>query len=257
MLVRMGSAPARRFVVVTGGSRGIGREVVARFVGQGDDVLALGRDEAALAQLAVEYGERVSTSPCDVSSEDDVRAAFADLPEVDVLVNNAGVAEGAPLHRTTLEAWQRQMAVNATGAFLCTREVIAGMRSRGSGAIVTVASTAGLAGAPYTGAYSASKHAAVGLMRAAAAELAGSGATANAVCPTYVDTDMTKNTIERIAERTGRSRQESAAVVVEQTALGRLLGADEVAEAVVWLASPAAVAINGQTLVIDGGGLQA
>jgi NAD(P)-dependent dehydrogenase (short-subunit alcohol dehydrogenase family) len=242
-----------RTVVVTGGSRGIGRAVAARFAAAGDEVVALGRDAAALAEVAA---DGMRTAVCDVTDEAQVEAAFAGL-EVDVLVNNAGVAESAPLHRTTLESWRRQLEVNATGAFLCTRAVIDGMRRRGRGTIVTVASTAGRAGTPYTAGYAASKHAAVGLMRVAAAELAGSGATANAVCPTFADTDMTRESAARIAERTGRSERESAEALAAASPLGRLLEPGEVAAAVVWLASPEAAAINGQTLVLDGGGLQA
>lgn len=170
-----------RVVVVTGGARGIGRAVVARFAALGDHVLALGRDEAALAALAGEYPSGVRTATCDVGDERAVTSVLGALPVVDVLVNNAGTSESAPLARTTLDSWEQQLRVNATGVFLCTRAVIEGMRERGNGRIVTVASTAGRIGAPYTAAYAASKHAAVGLTRVAAAELAGSGATANAV----------------------------------------------------------------------------
>jgi NAD(P)-dependent dehydrogenase (short-subunit alcohol dehydrogenase family) len=244
-------AASRRFVVVTGGSRGIGREVVKQFAEIGDEVLALGRDEQALATLA-DLDSTIRTAVCDVADEAQVASIFDTAGPVDILVNNAGVASGAPLHRTTLEAWNHMVGVNATGAFLCTRAVIAGMRERGSGSIITVASTAGLTGEKYTGAYTASKHAAVGLMRVAAAELAGSGATANAVCPSYVDTDMTRATIENISRTTGRSIDESTTAVLEMTSLGRMLTAEEVAAKVVWLASDDARAINGATIVLGG-----
>ncbi|MCW3016904.1 MAG: short-chain dehydrogenase/reductase [Solirubrobacterales bacterium] len=240
-----------RLVIVTGGAKGIGLEVVSRFVALGDDVIALGRDATALAAL-----EGARGIVCDISSETEVAAVLDDLP-VDVLVNNAGISEAAPLHRTTLESWNRQLAVNATGAFLCTRAVIGGMRRRGRGAIITVASTAGRVGAPYTAAYTASKHAAVGLMRAAASELAGTGVTANAVCPTFVDTEMTERSVERIVASTGRSAQDSVQALADTSPLGRLLTAAEVAASVVWLASPEAASINGQTLILDGGGVQA
>ncbi len=220
-----------RLVVVTGGEGGIGRATALRFKALGDDVEAPGRADL------------------DVTDEDSV-AAFFEARDVDVLVNNAGVAESAPLHRTTLESWHKHLAVNATGAFLCTRAVAKGMRERGTGAIVTVASTAGEQGAPYVAAYTAAKHAAVGLMRATAAELKGTGVTANAVCPTFVDTPMTDRSVANIAAQTGRSPDEARA------ALGPLLDPDEVAAAVVWLSSPEAAGISGQTLVIDGGGIQ-
>ena len=184
------------------------------------------------------------------------RPSSSGVGRVDVLVNNAGLAVGAPLARTTLDDWRAHLDVNATGAFLCTRAVLGGMIERGDGRIVTVASVAGLVGARYTAAYSASKHAAIGLMRATAAEVAGTGVTANAVCPAYVDTDMTRRTVENIVAKTGRTAEEAEAELAAMTPLGRLLEPDEVAAAVVFLASPEAAAINGQTIVLDGGGLQ-
>ncbi len=248
-----------RAVVVTGGAKGIGRAVVQRFAAGGDRVIALGRDRTALAALTAEI--RVSAIPvetcvCDVTDEDAVLSTFTRVGDVDVLVNNAGIGESAPLARTSLQAWQRHLDVNATGPFLCLRAVVPGMRERGRGAVVTVASTAGRAGAPYTSAYSASKHAVLGLTRAVASELAGTGVTVNAVCPTFVRTEMTDRSIQTIVERTGRSAAEAQAALVAGSALGRLLEPEEVADAVVYLASPAARAITGQALVIDGGGLQ-
>jgi NAD(P)-dependent dehydrogenase (short-subunit alcohol dehydrogenase family) len=221
-----------RVVVVTGGTRGIGAAVAQRFEAAGDRVTAWGRADV------------------DVTDEAQVAAAFDRIGPVDVLVNNAGVSASADVARTTLDDWHAQVDVNATGAFLCTRAVLAGMRERDRGRIVTVASTAGLEGAKYTAAYTASKHAAVGLMRAVAAEVAGSGVTANAVCPGFVRTDMTRTSVERIAERTGRSESEAEAAVAAMSPLGRLLEPDEVAFAVAFLAAPEAAAINGQTLVL-------
>jgi NAD(P)-dependent dehydrogenase (short-subunit alcohol dehydrogenase family) len=247
-----------RNVVVTGGAKGIGRAVVERFAAAGDSVVALGRDRDALETVAAIAGDvPVRTVVCDVTDQRAVIDTFAALGEVDVLVNNAGIAETAPLARTSLQAWERHFDVNATGPFLCMRAVVPGMRERGRGAIVTVASTAGRVGAPYTSAYTASKHAAVGLTRAVASELAGTGVRVNAVCPTFVRTEMTARSIERIVELTGRTRQDSERALAESSPLGRLLEPDEVADAVVFLASPAAASINGQAIVIDGGGLQA
>jgi NAD(P)-dependent dehydrogenase (short-subunit alcohol dehydrogenase family) len=228
-----------RRIVVTGGTRGIGAAITARFAASGDDVVAVGRSE------------------CDVTDEAAVAALFDRVGPVDVLVNGAGVASSAPLGRTALADWRAQLDVNATGTFLCTRAALAGMLERGSGRVVTVASTAGVVGARYTAAYSASKHAAVGLTRAVAAEVAGTGVTANAVCPTFVRTDMTRESLHRIAEATGRSEAESEAALAEASPLGRLLEPDEVAFAVAFLAAPEAGAINGQTLILDGGGIQA
>ena len=228
-----------RRILVTGGTRGIGAAIADRFTGAGDDVVAVGRAD------------------CDVSDEAAVAALFERVGPVDVLVNNAGVSSSAPLERTTLAEWDAQLAVNATGAFLCTRAALPAMVERGGGRIVTVASTAGVTGARYTAAYTASKHAAVGLTRAVAAELAGTGVTANTVCPTFVRTDMTADSLRRITETTGRSAQEAEAALAAASPLGRLLEPDEVAFAVAFLAAPEAGAINGQTLILDGGGIQA
>jgi NAD(P)-dependent dehydrogenase (short-subunit alcohol dehydrogenase family) len=228
-----------RRVLVTGGTRGIGAAIAEGFAAAGDDVIAVGRAEL------------------DVTDEAAVVGFFERVGAVDVLVNNAGVASSAPLKRTTLEDWNGQLDVNATGAFLCTRAALPGMLDRDSGRIITVASTAGLAGGKYTSAYTASKHAAVGLTRAVAAEVAGTGVTANAVCPAFVRTDMTTESVQRIANTTGRSEQEAEAVLAAASPLGRLLEPEEVAFAVAFLAAPEAGAINGQTLILDGGGIQA
>jgi NAD(P)-dependent dehydrogenase (short-subunit alcohol dehydrogenase family) len=244
------SAPPR-LVVVTGGGKGIGEAVVARFAAAGERVVAVGRDRRAL-----EASEAAAAEVCDVTDEEQVAALFQRLGPVDVLVNNAGVAGSAPLERTTLDDWSAQLDVNATGAFLCTRAVVGGMITRGNGRIVTVASTAARIGSRYTAAYTASKHAAVGLMRAVAAEVAGTGVTANAVCPAYVRTEMTRRSIARIVDVTSRSEEEAEAALIASTPLGRLLEPDEVAFAVAFLAAPEAGAINGQTLVLDGGGIQ-
>jgi NAD(P)-dependent dehydrogenase (short-subunit alcohol dehydrogenase family) len=227
-----------RTVVVTGGTKGIGKAIVERFESAGDRVVGVGRDT------------------CDVTDEAQVNALFEQVGPVDVLVNNAGLAKGIPLVRTTLEDWRAHLDVNATGAFLCTRAVLGGMLERGEGRIVTVASTAGLRGAKYTAPYTAAKHAAVGLMRAVAAEVAGTGITANAVCPGWVRTDMMRRAVKQIEATTDRDEEQAEAALVAQMPLGRALEPEEVAVAVMFLASPEAVAINGQTLVLDGGGIQ-
>jgi NAD(P)-dependent dehydrogenase (short-subunit alcohol dehydrogenase family) len=168
-----------RTVVVTGGKRGIGRTIAAAFA-----------DEHVVA---------LSSAELDVTDEAAVARVFSEIGAVDVLVNNAGVSSSAPLKRTSLAEWERQHAVNATGAFLCTRAVLEGMRERGSGRIVTVASLAGHVGARYTSGYTASKHAVLGLMRAVAAEVAGTGVTANVIHPGDVKTDMWADIRDRVA----------------------------------------------------------
>jgi NAD(P)-dependent dehydrogenase (short-subunit alcohol dehydrogenase family) len=224
-----------RTVVVTGGKRGIGVAISRHFEGLGDKVIAL------------------SSAELDVTDEQAVKEVFGGIGVVDVLVNNAGVSSSAPLRRTTLDEWERQLGVNATGAFLCTRAVLEGMRERDAGRVVTVASLASHVGSRYTSGYTASKHAVLGLMRSVAAELAGTGVTCNAVCPAYVRSDMTDQTVANIEARTG---QNGEATLAKMAALGRLIEPEEVAFAVAFFAAAEAGAINGQTLIIDGGGVQ-
>lgn len=241
--------------VVTGASRGIGRAVAHRMAGDGFEVVGTGRDEQALAETAALAPQPMKTSVLDVSDEEAVAAFFVGL-DVDVLVNNAGVAPSAPVQRTTLADWEETMRVNATGSFLCTRAVLTGMKERDRGRIITVASVASHRGSRYTAAYTASKHAALGFVRVVASEVAGTGVTANAVCPAYVDTPMTDQTVARMEEKTGMESAAARELLAGMVPLGRLLDPAEVAHVVAFLASPDSGAINGQSIVLDGGGTQ-
>lgn len=229
--------------VVTGGTRGIGAAVCRELDRAGHHVVAVARS-------AVEVEGAAEVVACDVTDPEAVADLFAAREHVNVLVNNAGAAVSNPLQRTTIDQWQTMLAVNATGPFLCSRAVVAGMRERGHGRIVTVASTAGLEGGAYITAYCASKHAAVGLTRALAAELDGTGVAAAAVCPTYVDTPMTDQTIATIRATTGVDEQQARRLVVDQTPHGRLLTPDEVATAVVDLVTNPDP--NGTITILDG-----
>lgn len=229
--------------VVTGGTRGIGLAITRRLVGDGCRVIALARTAPdAMPDGAV-------FRACDVTDAGQVEATFAELGEIDVLVNNAGVSTSAPLHRTAVEDWSRNLAVNATAPFLCTRAVLPAMRRRGSGRIITVASTAALEGGRYLAAYAASKHAALGLMRVLAAEVEGTGVIAGTVCPTFVDTDMTSESIARIARTTGCTLDEAEQRLVAMTPHGRIISPEEVAAAVADLLTRDD---NGQELLLDG-----
>jgi NAD(P)-dependent dehydrogenase (short-subunit alcohol dehydrogenase family)/enamine deaminase RidA (YjgF/YER057c/UK114 family) len=211
--------------------------------------------ERGAIELAAK-GRRAKAVVCDVTSEASVQALSreaAELGPVAVLVNNAGAAGSMPIARTSLEDWNRLMAVNATGAFLCTRAFLPGMLERHWGRMVNVASTAGLSGGKYLAAYSAAKHALVGLTRSVAAEVAGTGVTVNAVCPGFVDTEMTAETVDRIVAKTGRTREEALAAALASAGQTRLISAAEVAAAVVSLAAGAAThPPNGETLILDG-----
>lgn len=238
-------------VLVTGGGKGIGRACAERFAADGHRVIITGRDLAALEDVAALDG--VEARAFDVTDED----AWAALDvDVDVLVANAGIAESAPLHKTSLDDWRRIYEVNATGVFLGARAVLPGMREREWGRIIAIASVASHRGSRYTAAYTASKHAVLGLMRSLAMEVAGTSVTANSVCPGYVATQMTDRSVERIVSITGRGEDEARAAIEGMQPLGRLVEPSEVAAAVAFLASPAAAPINGQSIILDGGGVQ-
>lgn len=245
-----------RRIWITGGAKGIGRAIAEAFVAAGDSVLITGRDEVVLAATAQALGDSVDWRAMNVADEASVQAGFAQESRVDVLVNNAGVAGAAPIGRETAEQWDRMMAVNARGVFLCSRAALALMQPAGTGRILCIASTASHTGMAYASAYTASKHAALGFMRSLASELAGSQITANSICPTYVDTEMTKRSIQNIQQKTGKSAAEARAMLEKGSPLGRLVRPDEIAAAALYLASPEAGAINGQSLILDGGGIQ-
>lgn len=230
--------------------------MVDALAGAGHTVVAMGRDEAALAETAAAWPGKITASVCDVADPHSVASAFAEAGEVDILVNNAGIADSAPVHRIAVETWERLHRVNATGPLLCIQQVVEGMRRRNWGRIVTIASVASHQGAPYIAAYTASKHAVLGLMRSLAAELGGTGVTANSVCPGYVRTPMTERTLANIVERTGRSEAEALEALVGHTRLGRLIEPEEVAAAVMALVAESSGAVNGQSIIIDGGDFQ-
>jgi NAD(P)-dependent dehydrogenase (short-subunit alcohol dehydrogenase family) len=251
----------RPVVFVTGAGRGVGRAVATAFAAGGYDVALAGRSEAALRDLADEIARQtgVRSLPilCDVGQRESVVTAISsaerEVGDIDVLVNNAGVADSAPFTRMTDELWDQMLAVNLTGTYLCMRAVLPAMFARGRGRVINIASTAGRTGYRYTAAYCAAKHGVVGLTRAVALEAAPMGVTVNAICPGWTDTDMTSASIARIAENTGRSSADARRTLERMNPQGRLITPEEVAALAVFLASPEARGINGQALGIDGG----
>jgi len=243
---------------VTGGSRGIGAAICRSLARQGAAVLVVARSRPAIDALVEELtqaGYQASGAVCDVGDPASIEALAESAGTVDILVNNAGIAFSTPLGRMKLEDWNQVMTVNATGTFLCTQAFVGGMLERGWGRVVNVASVAATIGGPYISAYAASKHAVLGFTRSVAYEVAHAGVTINAVCPGYVDTEMTSQSLENIAKKTGLSQEQALEKLVAASPQGRLLTADEVAEQVVWLCADASAGINGQAIVIDGGGM--
>jgi NAD(P)-dependent dehydrogenase (short-subunit alcohol dehydrogenase family) len=255
---------AGRTAVVTGGGRGIGAAVGRALAEAGAAVTLAARTVAEVEQVAGELcaaGHSAWAVACDVTDPEQVQALAAAarqrMERVDILVNNAGIAPSAPLRSITLETWNRVFAVNSTGTFLCTQALVPGMVERGWGRVVNVASIAGRTAAPYIAAYAASKHAVVGFTRAVAAEVAASGVTVNAVCPGYVDTRMTDESVARIAGKTGMTAEEARERILRTSPQHRLIEPEEVAYLVLALCDPRARGVNGQAVVLDGGALLA
>jgi len=249
--------------MVTGGGRGIGAATARALAGAGARVVVSARSAEQIEAVKDELrqaGHEAWAIPCDVADVDQVESLALQARElagpVQILINNAGIASSAPLKHITLEEWNRLLAVNATGPFLCTQAFLPGMVEMGWGRVINVASIAGKIGAPYISAYSASKHAVVGFTRSVAAEVAAQGVTVNAVCPGYVDTPMTDQSVANISGKTGLSETEAREHLHSTNPQGRLIEPEEVAYLITSLCAPAAKGITGQAIVLDGGMVQ-
>ena len=246
-----------RHALVTGGGRGIGSAIAAALAAHGARITLLGRDGARLQATVAELGGDAGYVTADVQDEAAVVAAVtaaeARAGAIAILVNNAGQAASAPFAKTDAALWSRMLEVNLTGTFHCTRAVLPGMITRRQGRVVNVASTAGMVGYAYCAAYCAAKHGVIGLTRALARELAQFDITVNAVCPGYTDTDIVRDSIANIRDRTGRSDAEALASLVAHNPQQRLVRPEEVANAVAWLCLPGSESVTGQSIAVAGG----
>jgi 3-hydroxybutyrate dehydrogenase len=251
--------------LVTGGGRGIGEAVARVLADAGAAVLVAGRSLDQLERVSSDIcaaGGRAAPVVCDVTSTGSVDAAFANAraafgAPVDILVNNAGIAVSAPLSAVDEAMWARHLDVNLTGTYRCTRAALPSMIERGFGRVINMASLAGRVGGAYISAYSASKHGVLGFTRSVALEVATRGITVNAICPGYVETDMSRAAVTRIARTTGRTEQEALKKLEATSPQKRLIAPDEVAAVALFLASREAHGITGQAINVDGGAVMA
>jgi len=245
----------QKVALVTGGGRGIGRAIAVRLAAMGAQVAVSGRTVTEIEAVASEIGGLAIQADLTNRADGDrlINTVASELGPVDWLINNAGIADAAPVQRSDDETWDRVMEVNATAAFRLCRQVVQSMMDQQYGRIVNIASTAGLVGFAYTHAYVASKHAVVGMTRSMALELARTGITVNAVCPGWVETQMSDQAVERIVQKTGRSSEDARWSLLSMIPQRRMVQPEEVAHVVAMLCDDLAQGMTGQAIPIDGG----
>jgi len=244
-----------RHALITGGGTGIGAAAAGQLNAAGAKVSLLGRRIEPLKAVAdLVDGTAIA---CDVTDSERIRAAFDEARSangpIDLLIVNAGIAESAPFHKMSRESWDRIIGVNLTAAFETSRAAIDDLIGSDNGRLVFIASVASLRGVPYAAHYAASKHGLLGLMRSLAAEYAKTNLTVNAVCPGYVDTPMTDQSVARVSEITGRSAEQARSAITNMNLSGRLVDPQAIGNIVAMLCLPLSRDINGAAITIDGG----
>ena len=238
----------KRTIVITGAGAGIGAAAAKHFVALGDDVILLDINAQSLADTAQTLGsDNVTTHVLDVADKSSVLDVFASIDKMDVLVNNAGVEHiPTPMHLVSDEMLDKNLNINVKGLWWCMQQALHKMLAQGHGNIINIASVAGLRSAPMIAAYSATKHAVIGITKSAAVEYARQNIRINAVCPSFIDTDMVRRTLALMDEKGQRS-------IVGANPMKRLGDVDEIANAIVWLASDASSFMTGHAMKLDGG----
>ncbi|MFC3612633.1 SDR family NAD(P)-dependent oxidoreductase [Lutimaribacter marinistellae] len=236
---------------VTGGGTGVGAEIALSLAEAGVCVTICGRRAEPLEVTAARH-QRIQAKVCDITDETALASAMAEISP-DIVIANAGASESAPLVKTERAAFERMVEINLTGTFLTLREGLRAMKDKPWGRFIAIASTAGLKGYAYVAPYSAAKHGVIGLVKSAALEVARKGITVNAICPGFLDTEMTERSIANIVEKTGRSAEEARASLEATNPMHRLVPPGDVARAVLWLCGDGSEMVTGQAISISGG----
>ncbi|MBD1546338.1 SDR family NAD(P)-dependent oxidoreductase [Roseibium aggregatum] len=248
-------------LLITGAASGFGARAAERFAEEGANLILWDKASEALAEKSrsfAETGSKVLTATVDVTSEDQVRGAMAmakaKFGTLDIAINNAGIGhEMAPLPSIDAATFDRVMAVNAKGVFLCMKHQLPWMKEAGQGAILNVASAAGLVGAGMLSAYAASKHAVIGLTKSAADEVARKNIRVNALCPSFAVTPLFDDMADEVADRHGMDREDAYDRITQRIPMHRVATVDEVVQAMLWICSPENSFMTGQAVSIDGG----
>ena len=241
-----------RNAFVTGGGTGIGAAIATSLAEAGATITITGRREGPLQEVA-DTSDRIRWALMDVSDEAGVISTINDAGPIDIMVANAGIAETMPLRKMTSGFWRRVMSTNLDGVMYCLRESVPGMAERGWGRAIVVSSVAGLHGFKYGGAYAASKHAVLGLVKSVSDEFMTKGVTVNALCPGYVETPIVDRGAANITDKTGMDDQAARAELAKLNPFNRLIQVDEVAAAAMWLCGPGSGAVTGVPIPINGG----